>query len=133
MHAHVRMLCREAASRAKPLPHFGDAFAVASPFAASLLFGVQQAHDWDVWGCFGQSLHHAAVASKAHVASAYIEARTLKHEVLGSVNLCSDIKCSSTLSDISAILRALCTAVNVHFLSHKVPLSSQKKLAAIQV
>lgn len=25
------------------------------------------------------------VASKAHVASAYIEARTLKHEVLGSV------------------------------------------------
>lgn len=37
--ARGRILCREAASPAQPLPHFGDAFAIASPFAASLLFG----------------------------------------------------------------------------------------------
>lgn len=33
--------CRVAANPAKPLGDFGDAFAVASRFAAALLFGVQ--------------------------------------------------------------------------------------------
>jgi len=131
--------CRVAARPATPLEDFGDAFATASYFAAAVLFWC--ATSSQLAGSHGAASRWAIaksstmqwVALKAHVTSACIEAKNLKREVSGSVNLCIDIKCSSIVSDFSAVLGAFCTTINLHFLSYKVTLSSWKKLAASKV
>lgn len=63
------------------------------------------------------------VVLKAHIVLACIEAKNLQRELLVSVHLCINMKCSSVEPDFSAILSALCTTVNSHFPSYKITLS----------
>lgn len=107
---------------AKPHRDFGDAFAVSSHSAAFLLLGVQQVHSTWAMGLLLGGLWPkppcAGVSLNAPIASVYTE--TKKPQVLGvlgSANLWIDIKCSSTVPIFSAVLRALCAATNLHFLS----------------
>jgi len=59
-----------------------------------------------------------------------LDAKNTQSEVLGSVRLYVGIKCSPAVPDFSAVPRALCTTIDLHFLSCKVALPGWKKPAA---